>query len=188
MLANQDTGLAEADTFYFGNRIGDTGLNTPPSVFLTSAGDELAARANPAIQQGVTNIYDFNRDSVVSGGDQLTARNNAGFLTRLNLAAPLALVAQEDDGEDAVASALNASSEPEACAVGRTTGCRAADCFATGCDWRARCGTRASARTRPFPGAGAPVAAASEAIESLSLDESLLNLLSLARSRYTPRR
>ncbi len=194
LLANQDSGLAEADTFYFGNRIGDTGLSTPPSVFLTSAGDELAARANPAIQQGVTNIYDFNRDSVVSGGDQLTARNNAGFLVRLNLATPLAapLVGEDDgDGEgteqggvDAIASALNVPAEPEIAPLAEPAVAEplVASPFAAVL-------TPAAERVLPHDRglslalAHAWLKRASDAVEDSPLEDSLLNLLSAARSR-----
>jgi|GEM_PF-1630452 len=199
LLANQDSGLAAADTFYFGNRIGDTGLNTPPSVFLTSAGDELAARANQAIQQGVTNIYDFNRDSVVSAGDQLLARNNAGFLVRLNLAAPLAApLVDDDDGDgegaeegtvDAIASALNVPAEPEIAP-------QAEPAVAEPLAASPLAGVQAPAAERVLPHdrglslalAQAWLKRASEAVEDSPLEDSLLNLLSAARSRLSPRR
>ncbi len=111
LLANGNTGLPSSDTFYFGNRIGDTGLDTPPSFFVTGLADEFAVRNHPAFLQEITNIYDFNRDMVVGLSDQLLARNNPGFLTRLNLAAPFAapsamtLVA-EDGSQAPVAVAL----------------------------------------------------------------------------------
>jgi|GEM_PF-1928694 len=109
---NTSTGLGASDVFYFGNRIGDTFVNIPPAVFSTSAGDELAARANPGTEQPVTSIYDFDRNGAVSAGDQLVARVNAGLLVRLNLtgnsltAAPAARDAGSDVQRAAVASAL----------------------------------------------------------------------------------
>jgi len=109
---NTSTGLDASDVFYFGSRIGDTFVNTPPAVFSTTAGDELGARANPGIEQPLTNIYDFDRNGVVSASDQLLARANAGLLVRLNLtgnspaAEPAASKAGSDARRAAVASAL----------------------------------------------------------------------------------
>ncbi len=80
---NRGTGLAASDVFYFGSRIGDTGSGTEEAA-ITSAADELAVRANPGINQGVTSIYDFDRNGVVSAGDQLIARMNAGLLTKID--------------------------------------------------------------------------------------------------------
>ena len=191
LAANQNTGLATADTFYFGNRMGDTGLNTPPAVFSTSAGDELAARANPAVLQGVTNIYDFNRDSVVSGGDQLIARNNGGLLMRLNLAAPqmaMALVADDGD-EDAIASALNApvDSELESLAEPSPAESPLVEPLAA----TPLAATIAPVAERNVPQdrglslalAHAWLKRASEASDDSPVDDSLLNLLSAVRSR-----
>ena len=82
--------------FYFGSRIGDTGSGTPAAA-VTSAADELAARFAPGANQSITSLVDFNRDGVVNAGDALIARNNGGFLLKLNLpagmpaAAPLVL-------------------------------------------------------------------------------------------------
>jgi hypothetical protein len=117
--ANPNTGLTAPDVFYFGSRIGDTGANTPPGVFVTNINDELAARGNPAFNQDVTSLYDFNRDGVVNINDQLVARGYPGLLTRLNLAAPFtAMALVPDDTAAAVASALaitaDAPSEPTA--------------------------------------------------------------------------
>jgi len=193
LLANQNTGLAAADKFYFGNRIGDTGLNTPAAVFLTSAGDELAARANPAILQGVTNVYDFNRDSVVSGGDQLIARNNAGLLMRLNLAAPLAAPLVDDGdgsgGESAVASALNVPAGPEVAPLVELSIAEplvASPLVAASAPAAVRRETLHD-RGLSLALAQAWLKRAGDAVEESPLDDSLLNLLSAARSRLRPR-
>ncbi len=100
---NKNTGLSSSDVFFFGNKIGDTFISSPPTIVSTSAADALAARANPGFLQPITNPYDFDRNQAVGAGDELTARTNAGFLTR-NLtwtppASPLAAaLASEDDG------------------------------------------------------------------------------------------
>jgi len=120
--ANAQTGLAAPDVFYFGNRIGDSGLGNSAAAAITSAADQLAARANAAGGVSVTNPFDFNRNKVVSAGDELTARFNPGILLMLNLpaaaipgAAPLvaqatvaatAIAASDLPLSSAVASAL----------------------------------------------------------------------------------
>lgn len=97
---NLGTGLAASEVFYFGSRVGDTGSGSAEAA-ITSAADELAARANPGINQGVTSLFDFDRNGVVNAGDQLTARMNFGFLTKIDIpGAGMPLVA------NAVASAL----------------------------------------------------------------------------------
>ncbi len=88
MLANENTGLATDDVFYFGSRVGDTGLSNSPNAAITSAADQLAVRAHPSIGAGIENPYDFDRNGVVSAGDELTARFNPGILLMLNLPAP----------------------------------------------------------------------------------------------------
>ncbi len=88
--ANAQTGLAAPDVFYFGNRVGDSGLGNSAAAAITSAADQLAARANAAGGVSVTNPFDFNRNKVVSAGDELTARFNPGILLMLNLPAPAA--------------------------------------------------------------------------------------------------
>ena len=113
--SNTNTGLASSDVFFFANKVGDTFLSTPPTIFSTAAADGLAIRANPGFLQPITSIYDMNRDQSVGAGDELVARTNGGFLTR-NLtwtppAGPLA-AAGDDDSGSAVASALAATSTP----------------------------------------------------------------------------
>ncbi len=95
MLANENTGLAADDVFYFGSRVGDTGLSNSPNAAITSAADQLAVRANPTVGVGVDNPYDFDRNGVVSAGDELTARFNPGVLLMLNLPAPASPSAAE---------------------------------------------------------------------------------------------
>ena len=82
---NTNTGLAESDVFYFGSRVGDTFIGATSVSTVTSAADELAARNNPAVNQPVTSLYDFNRDGVVSAADQLIARSSGGLLWMIDV-------------------------------------------------------------------------------------------------------
>ncbi|MEX0676995.1 MAG: dockerin type I domain-containing protein [Pirellulales bacterium] len=67
---NLNTGLLVSDIFYFGNRVGDMFVGTPPTTLLTSAADEIGARDNPGFPAAITNIYDFDRNGVVGAADQ----------------------------------------------------------------------------------------------------------------------
>jgi len=80
-------GLAQADVFYFGNAIGDSGNSL--SSAQVEVTDELGSRfnqknfLNPAL---IDDLYDYNRDSRVDATDELTARfNGTNFLSRLDL-------------------------------------------------------------------------------------------------------
>ena len=115
---NTNTGLAQSDRFYFGNRIGDTGSGTS-TLAITSATDEIAARGNPGFGAAITNLYDFDRSGLVSAVDSLISRNNLGTLTKINIAgppaAPTGLPASDDEAlADAIAVALQLAAEPMA--------------------------------------------------------------------------
>jgi len=118
MLSNARTGLAVADTFYFGSRVGDSGEGNSSGSATTNAVDETAARNHPAGQFpgiAVTNRYDYNRDGQVNAADQLLARRSAGSLAYLQLATAQSAAV----GEAAVAAIAGAmkvsgrSVEPE---------------------------------------------------------------------------
>jgi hypothetical protein len=78
VLANGSTGLAQADSFYFGNRIGDTG-NDPNSAQPQST--EALAIINRLIDSGssvqttIADRYDFNRDGRITSADLLVIFN-----------------------------------------------------------------------------------------------------------------
>ena len=112
---NTNTGLAQSDRFYFGNRVGDAGSGTP-SLAITSAVDEIAARNNSGFGAAITNLYDYDRSGLVNAVDQLIARNNAGTLTKINLAdppaAPLAMVGLEQPSANASQASDGGSREP----------------------------------------------------------------------------
>ena len=88
-------GLSAADTFYFGNAIGETGDS--PSDARVNATDEALARANgrtfldPAL---VDDLFDFNRDGFVNATDQILARSGA-----TTLATQLKLISVPDDAQ-----------------------------------------------------------------------------------------
>ena len=87
--------LGQADVFYFGNVIGDTGLGDSSMIARVNAIDEGDARSNAvslANNIPITNIHDFNRDTAVNAYDEFIARNNptgsANALRFINIANP----------------------------------------------------------------------------------------------------
>jgi len=77
VLANESTGLARPDVFYFGNAIGESGNSVTDARVNTI--DALLARNNPRTLTNPAPIdfpYDFNRDQRVNATDMLIARNN----------------------------------------------------------------------------------------------------------------
>jgi hypothetical protein len=85
LLAGVNTGIAQADVFYFGNAIGESGNN--PANAAVDSSDELAARNNRTFltPAALTNNYDYNRDGRVDSSDELIARSNRSGLTPLRL-------------------------------------------------------------------------------------------------------
>ena len=90
VLPTENTGLSEADVFYFGNAVGETGGSTIDAK--VNAFDMLGARNNwrsfvdPA---AIDFRYDFNRDARVNAFDMLLARNSqTHFLNALRLISP----------------------------------------------------------------------------------------------------
>ncbi|REK09042.1 MAG: hypothetical protein DWQ37_19480 [Planctomycetota bacterium] len=102
---NTNTGLAESDRFYFGNRIGDAGTGTP-TLAVTSAQDEIAARNHPGFAIPITNVLDYDRNGLVASVDQISSRNNIGVLTYINLSDPPAAPTATDGESAAIAYAL----------------------------------------------------------------------------------
>ncbi len=87
VLATAETGLAEADVFYFGNAIGESGNSALDAK--VDANDMLAIRSNPRSFLDPAPIdfaYDLNRDARVNATDMLIARDNqTHFLNALKL-------------------------------------------------------------------------------------------------------
>ena len=126
--ANANTGLAQnaglpagqADVFFFGNAIGDTGAGNTPSNALVNALDESGVRAHGQIVANnipLTNIYDFNRDGAVNAIDESIARlnstNPSNVLKYLNIGSPPAAPQAEETVDEVIASALATSAPGE---------------------------------------------------------------------------
>jgi hypothetical protein len=93
--STEDTGLAAADVFYFGNAIGETGNSTANAI--VSSADEALARLNlrgPFNPAPIDFLYDFNRDRLVNSADQALARLGVtNAFSSLRLISPPALAA-----------------------------------------------------------------------------------------------
>ena len=88
VLANDRTGLAEDDVFYFGNAIGETGDTTVHA--RVDGVDVAGVRANLSTFFTITidNRFDFNRDGRVNGVDIATARGHLSGFFPLQLITP----------------------------------------------------------------------------------------------------
>jgi hypothetical protein len=109
VLANNKTGLTDADFFYWGNKIGDVGTSTPPTTFLTSGIDKtvvLGSLGGPNLP--VTNTRDFNRDGNVTGIDATIVLGSLGSIQRLQLGV-VVMAVQGESGDAGIASALATS-------------------------------------------------------------------------------
>ncbi|MBC8872751.1 MAG: hypothetical protein H8E44_25240 [Planctomycetes bacterium] len=97
MLPTEYTGVPQADVFYFGNAIGESGNSTIETNVDTN--DEIGARNHshslfdPAMPE---DAYDYDRDRRVDTNDEIIARNNStSAFSRLQLiAVPAAQVEQ----------------------------------------------------------------------------------------------
>jgi len=87
VAADGNTGLpqksgypaGQADVFFFGSALADSGLGDTATMATVNTTDELGARNNPASLFNnipLTNLFDYNRDGVVNTTDQLLARNH----------------------------------------------------------------------------------------------------------------
>ncbi|HEY2894604.1 MAG TPA: hypothetical protein VGJ16_10340, partial [Pirellulales bacterium] len=94
----------QADVFFFGNSLGDSGLGNTSTLAKVDMNDELGARNNPQLLFNnipITYPYDYDRDGAVNMNDELIARNNpTGLLTALrflNISNPPAAPTGEQD-------------------------------------------------------------------------------------------
>jgi len=91
VAANGNTGLAQSDTFYFGNAVGETGNATGNAQvnaldFLQTVNHLLA---NPGGAVDIASPYDFNRDGVLNSQDFLVSIHSVlTFRPTLALIAP----------------------------------------------------------------------------------------------------
>ena len=198
-LANANTGLSEkpgypagqADVFFFGNAIGNTGLGDTVVNALVNSIDENGVRSNnqfPFNNIPITNLYDFNRNGGVNSVDESIARlnntNPTTALKYLNLGNP-PLAPQSDGGSD-VTLALTVA-EPAVISSQTVTNVASPVLPANG----------DADHTRSFA-AGVPIASAIDRQIAKHadfsghwltfVDEQLLDLLAIGQSHSTSRR
>jgi hypothetical protein len=111
---NPTTGLPRSDVSYFGHRVGDTFVASPPTVFSTNAGDEIGVRGHYGMGAALENVYDFNRDGLVNSNDTIAARQGVGLLSRINLPWVFPTTAESGGLASALVSALAIPKEKEA--------------------------------------------------------------------------
>ena len=85
VAANRRSQLVVPDVFYFGNRVGDTGVGNSPAVAVTNVMDQISVRNQIAPGQDITSPRDFNRDGLTNVVDEVIARQNVGVLPMLDL-------------------------------------------------------------------------------------------------------
>jgi len=87
VLPTANTGLAEADVFYFGNAIGESGNSATETNVDTN--DGIGARNHPHSlldPAPIQDAYDYDRDQRVDTNDEILARNNStSAFSRLGL-------------------------------------------------------------------------------------------------------
>jgi hypothetical protein len=77
--ANDSTGLAADDVFWFGNLTGETGEAVSAGRLTVNAFDLVATRRRRSARAtGLTSAYDFNRDGRVNALDVAAAKANQG--------------------------------------------------------------------------------------------------------------
>jgi len=126
VAASGATGLTDADVFYFGHALGNTGEGDTATHATVNATDEIAVRNHPASifsNIPLTNVYDFNRDGAVNFSDGLVARNNGTTLGTALLYVDLgAIVFGDSSAPAAPLSASIAASAAPGAAGGMVTG------------------------------------------------------------------
>ena len=111
--ATADTGLPEADVFYFGNAVGEVGNSATDA--RVNAVDVLLTRDNPCTLSNPAYVdlrYDHNRDGRVNSTDLLIARNNrTHFLNALSLWTPMpaVMITEVASGDDRFVEIQNLS-------------------------------------------------------------------------------
>ena len=96
MKANERTGLARQDVFYYGNLVGETGDGSGALPLRVTAMDLAAVRRNTFSAGPITSRYDFNRDGRVKALDVVAVRSNLGETLAPFGAAPV--IAAASDG------------------------------------------------------------------------------------------
>ncbi len=112
-LATANTGLGEADVFYVGNAIGESGNSTIETNVDTN--DEIGARNHPHSlfdPAPLEDAFDYDRDRRVDTNDEILARNNStSAFTRLGLITVPPLAADDDTEQSPVLSVAAAGGD-----------------------------------------------------------------------------
>jgi subtilisin-like proprotein convertase family protein len=110
---NANTGLAESDVFYWGNKIGDSGTSPGSNTFDTTSTDAAQVFSTIGPAKPISDLRDYNRDGHVSSTDAAVVFANIGSLLRIDVsaAAPFApiaspAIAPSDERRAGVALAL----------------------------------------------------------------------------------
>lgn len=117
VAANENTGLPQSDVFLFGNLIGDTFVNTPGAVFVTTASDEVEIQSQVVSSADVTSVWDMDRNGVHLASDRIVTRSNT--ITAVNradlpaqLPPALAAALAVDTGPDSTPNSDGITSDP----------------------------------------------------------------------------
>ena len=190
---NPDLPAGQADAFFFGHALGDTGTGDTTTKAIVNAIDEHGARAHPEVLANnisLTNLYDFNRDGIVNAIDEgisrLNATNSSNVTRFLNIAspplAPQSALMSDDNVDAGVASAISVSSSSGSPSTARAPNPRALGWLATRLSDvtpsggpLVRMGQHLEEKTTPR--ARAILAAADEFANCLELDDELLDSL-----------
>lgn len=84
--ANSNTGLQEPQTYYIGHLLGETTGVDGDGVYRVTVADavQIANQVSPSVV-GVTNIFDLNKDGVVSVADVVATTSQIGFSSLRNI-------------------------------------------------------------------------------------------------------
>jgi len=88
VLANDHTGLAANDVFYFGSAIGETGNSTTDAKVNSQDVTRIRNNYTGFGTVGIESVYDFNRDRKVNSQDVTICRNYYSGFTPLRLITP----------------------------------------------------------------------------------------------------
>jgi hypothetical protein len=109
LKANENTGLAADDVFYFGNALGDTGNSATDAI--VDEADVAGVANNHTAAAAITNLYDFNRDKVVDATDEAIAQSHfSGSSPLVLITAPGGPGSSSPLGQTAGAPATTSSS------------------------------------------------------------------------------
>jgi hypothetical protein len=88
LAASGPTGLADADEFFWGNRVGDSGTSTPATLFQTTSTDAAQVHATITGSAAIDNLRDYDRSGDVTSTDAAIVNANIGTLVRIAVVVP----------------------------------------------------------------------------------------------------